>query len=184
MAAFDLSTAKPDSSFDLSTAKPNQAPARPSSLAKDIGGGTLSFLGGMNVPLWNAIGTVPIPAVQRFAKKEANIAANQGTSPMMGKLGEGTTQAGTMLIGGPEMAGAKLLPRIAADAAMSGVQSGLTAPVGEKGSAATLGATLGAGGSALAKGLSGLGRLVAGKPQTKAVADSIKAAQGEGYMLQ
>lgn len=182
---FDLSTARPDSSFDLSTAKPNQAPVRPSSLAKDIGGGTLSFLGGMNVPLWNAIGTVPIPAVQRFAKKEANIAANQGTSPMMGKLGEGTTQAGTMLIGGPEMAGAKLLPRIAADAAMSGIQSGLTAPVGEKGAATMTGAALGAGASGLTGSLSKVGRkMFAGEPKTQAVADSIKSAKGEGYQLQ
>lgn len=157
----------------------------PESIGQKIGGGVKSFLGGMNVPLWNAIGTVPIPAVQRFAKKEAGIAANQGNSPTLSQLGEGTTQAGAMLIGGPEMAGAKLLPRIAADASMSGIQSGLTAPVGGKSDATLMGAALGAGGSGLSKSLSALGRgLAAGKPQTQAVADSIKEAENAGYQLQ
>src|SRR5574337_885481 len=185
---FDLATAKPSSSFDLSSAKPiddSEPKGKAQSLMQKIGGGVRSFVGGANVPLWNAIGTVPIPAVQRFAKKEAVIAGNQGTSPLMSRLGEGTTQAAGMLIGGPEMAGAKLIPRIAADAAMSGIQSGLTAPVGTKGEATALGAALGGSGSALTGILSKAGHFFfVGKPQTQAVADSIKSAKAEGYKLQ
>jgi hypothetical protein len=139
--------------------------------------GAKGFVGGMNVPLWNAVGSIPIPAVQQFAQKEAQIAGSLG-SPTGQALGQGTTQALTMLAQ-PEFAPGAL-SQAAGQAALSGLQSYLTAPQGEKNQAAATGA-ISAG--LLSGAGSGLASLLEGGVVTPAVARAAKEAKAQGYKL-
>jgi hypothetical protein len=139
--------------------------------------GVKGFVGGMNVPLWNAVGSIPIPAVQRFAQKEAQTAGSLG-SPTGQALGQGTTQALSMLAQ-PEFAPGAL-SQIGGQAALSGLQSYLTAPQGEKDKAAVTGA-LSAG---LLSGVgAGLSKWLGGGVATPAVDRAAQEAKAEGYKL-
>ena len=147
--------------------------------------GAKGFAGGMNVPLWNAVGSIPIPAVQRFAQKESNIAGSIG-SPTGQALGQGTTNALTMLTpAGPEAAGGAI-GRMASLASQSGIASGLLAPQGQKTQATTsgaiLGGALGAGGEALGGVLHHLapGLEHGVSPEQ---ADLVRRAQSQGYTV-
>jgi hypothetical protein len=139
--------------------------------------GAKGVVGGMNVPFWNAVGSIPIPAVQQYAQKEAQAAGNLG-SPTGQALGQGTTQALTMLAQ-PEIKGA-LWMRTAGQAALSGLQSYLTAPQGEKNQAAEVGA---AAGGVLSGVGSGLSKLLGGKAATPAAERAIQEAKEQGYKI-
>jgi len=139
--------------------------------------GAKGFVGGMNVPLWNAVGAIPIPAVQRFAQKQAQTAGSLG-SPTGQALGRGTTQALTMLMQ-PEFAPGAM-SQIAGQAALSGLQSYLTAPQGEKNQAAATSAIT--AGLLTGAGL-GLSKWLGGEAATPAAGRAAQEAKAQGYKL-
>lgn len=139
--------------------------------------GAKGVVGGMNVPLWNAVGSIPVPALQKFAAKEANVAGSMG-SPTGQALGQGTTQALSMLAQ-PELAGGKLA-QVGGQAALSGLQSYLTAPQGQKARAGLIGA--GAGGLLSGAGAVA-GKALGGSPETASIRRAIQDAQAQGYKL-
>lgn len=116
-----------------------------SKVVRGIGNDLLGVAGGVAQPLWNAVGTIPYKPLQDFASKESNIAGNLG-SRTGNAIGQGAAMAGGVLATGgaslPEMAGGAL-GRIAGTGAITGLLSGLTAPVGEKLHAANVGALAG-----------------------------------------
>lgn len=133
---------------------PTQATSAPapqsagSNWLENVKQGALGFASGLNQPLWNAIGTIPIPAVQKYASQQANA---QIGNPTARALGANTTNAASMFLA-PELKGG-LMARAATNAALGAGQSLLTAPQEEKLNAAAGGAI---GGAAL----SGAGGLV------------------------